>query len=161
MKERLKKLPESNKQAIKFIIIGVMAVITDMICYYIFLSVLPEKVLGMENEVVGKAMSFLCGFSVTYTFNNRWTWRKSDHSRGRLMKFVFLYTMSLVINVVLNSSFLFILKEYSYIFDFPYKYFIAFIGATGFSSIFNFLGQKFWVFADRTPEELEADEAEV
>jgi putative flippase GtrA len=76
------------------------------------------------------------------------------------VKFVLLYAMSLVLNVALNSSFLFILKEYSYIFDFPFKYFIAFIGATGFSSIFNFLGQKFWVFADKTPEELEEDEVE-
>jgi putative flippase GtrA len=49
-------------------------------------------------------------------------------------------------NVVVNSSLLFILHHFAHIIDLPNKYFIAFIGATGFSAIMNFIGQKFWVF---------------
>ncbi len=144
--KKLKKLPESNKQAIKFIIIGIMAVVTDMIFYYLFLSIFPEKIYGFENEMIAKGLSFLCGFSVTYTFNNRWTWRKSDHSRSRFIKFISLYGISLVLNVLLNSGLLYLLEEVKTIIEIPKPYFFAFIGATGFSSVFNFLGQKFWVF---------------
>jgi putative flippase GtrA len=28
----------------------------------------------------------------------------------------------------------------------PYKYFIAFVGASGLSAAVSFMGQKFWVF---------------
>jgi hypothetical protein len=33
----------------------------------------------------------------------------------------------------------------------PFKYFIAFAGATGFCATFNFLGQKFWIFKSPGP----------
>ena len=147
--KKLKKLPESNKQAIKFIIIGIMAVVTDMICYYLLLSVIPEKIAFLENEMLAKGLSFLCGFSVTYTFNNRWTWRKTDHNQSRFLKFIALYGISLILNVLLNSTLLYLILDFKNIIVVPKPYFVAFIGATGFSSVFNFLGQKFWVFKNQ------------
>ncbi len=169
MKANLKKLPESNKQAIKFVIIGVLAVLTDIICYFIILQMLPEIVFGLENEVIAKAISFLCGFSVTYTLNNRWTWRKTDHTKERIIKSLLLYSVSLAINVSLNSLFLFLLEKQDLINYFPFSlannilmstanikiggHLYAIILTTGFTAIFNFLGQKFWVFADKTSVE--------
>lgn len=164
MKQKLKKLPESNKQAIKFILIGVLAVLTDIICYFIVLNLLPEKVFLFDNEVVAKAISFLFGFTVTYTLNNRWTWRKTDHTKERIFKSLLLYSISLGLNVFFNSFFLYLLRDKGFINYFPFSFtnqicdlagfkigahLYAIIITTGLTAVFNFLGQKFWVFADK------------
>ncbi|MCF8465259.1 MAG: GtrA family protein [Flavobacteriales bacterium] len=140
-------MPDLNKQVVKFTMIGVLAVLVDLSCYYLLLQVIPEKLLGaIPNETVAKSISFLCGMSVTYSLNKLWTWKKKDKSKSRMAKFVALYGFSLVMNVAVNSSLLFLLHHFSDVLDLPYKYFIAFVGATGFSAVMNFIGQKFWVF---------------
>jgi len=168
MKKQLKKLPESNKQAIKFILIGVLAVLTDIVCYFIMLNSLPEKIYFLDNEVVAKAISFLFGFTVTYTLNNRWTWRKTDHSKERIFKSLLLYSISLGLNVFLNSFFLYLLRDNGMVNYFPFStanqlfsllglsigaHLYAIIITTGLTAVFNFLGQKFWVFTDKTETE--------
>ncbi|MBP9152014.1 MAG: GtrA family protein [Flavobacteriales bacterium] len=140
-------MPELKKQVVKFTIIGVLAVLVDLSCYYLLLNLIPEKLFGFApNESVAKTVSFLCGMSVTYSLNKLWTWKKKDKSGARMAKFVALYAFSLVMNVAVNSSMLFLLHHFADIIDLPYKYFIAFISATGFSAVMNFIGQKFWVF---------------
>ena len=136
-----------KKQLIKFTLIGVLAVLVDLACYYFFLQILPEHFLRtISNEAFAKTLSFLCGLSVTYSLNKLWTWKKKDRSKKRLIKFGILYAFSLLLNVFTNSTILYILKENEVFEILPYKYFIAFIGATAVSAVFNFLGQKFWVF---------------
>jgi putative flippase GtrA len=140
-------MPDLKKQVVKFTAIGVLAVLVDLSCYYLLLNLIPEKLFGFApNESVAKSISFLCGMSVTYSLNKLWTWKKKDKSKARMAKFVALYAFSLVMNVAVNSSMLFLLHHFADIIDLPYKYFIAFIGATGFSAVMNFIGQKFWVF---------------
>lgn len=136
-----------KKQLVKFTLIGILAVIVDLICYYILLNILPEKLLStISNEAFAKTLSFICGMTVTYTFNKLWTWKTKDRSKKRVVKFALLYGSSLLINVGVNSLLLFMLHENKTLIDLPYKYFIAFIGATGTSAVVNFIGQKFWVF---------------
>ena len=149
-----KALPESNKQLVKFGFIGVLAVITDLAAYWIFLQSLPENALpgALGNEALSKTLSFLCGLSVTYYLNKRWTWRQRDRNNRRLAKFLLTYGVSLVLNVGINSGLLIAL--HSEVFQaLSYKYLIAFVGATGFCSAFNFLGQKFWIFKAQDVEE--------
>jgi putative flippase GtrA len=145
-------LKETNKQLIKFAFIGGLAVLTDLACYYLFLQLFPEgaHVGWMENEAIAKSLSFLCGLSVTYQFNKRWTWRRKDKSKRRLVKFLLLYGVSLVMNVSLNTFILSTLHTNALFADLPFKYLIAFVGATGICAAFTFVGQKFWIF--RTPE---------
>lgn len=129
--------------------IGVLAVLVDLTCYYLLLNLLPEVVFdGVPNESVAKFFSFLCGMSVTYTFNKLWTWKKNDSSKLRMFKFTLLYGFSLGMNVASNSFFLYVLHEYANILDLPHKHFIAFVGATGLSASINFVGQKYWVFKE-------------
>lgn len=164
MKQKLKKLPETNKQAIKFVLIGILAVLTDIICYFIVLNLLPEKVYSIDNEIIAKTISFLFGFTVTYTLNNRWTWRKTDHTKERIFKSLVLYGVSLGLNVFFNSFFLYLLDDKGFIDYFPFSlantitglfgihigaHLFAIIITTGLTAVFNFLGQKFWVFADK------------
>jgi putative flippase GtrA len=143
----VKEIAPLKKQLIKFTLTGILAVIVDLTCYYILLNVLPERVLSMiSNEAFAKAVSFICGMTVTYTLNKFWTWNQNNHSRKSVLKFALFYGLSLIVNVVVNSVLLFMMHEYASLFDLPYKYVIAFVGATGVSASLNFIGQKFWVF---------------
>jgi putative flippase GtrA len=136
-----------QKQIIKFGIIGVAAVMVDLFFYYIFLSIFPEKFFKViSNEAVAKTLSFLCGMTVTYFSNKFWTWKQNNRSNRRLFKFGVLYGMSLLINVSTNLIVLFSLREFVVFSAVPYKYFIAFLAATCTSALFNFVGQKYWVF---------------
>ena len=88
----------------------------------------------------------MCGMTVTYFLNKFWTWKKKDRSHKRMVKFVVLYGIALLINVGTNSALLYILHQYRNFVDLPFKYLIAFVGASGLSASFSFMGQKFWVF---------------
>lgn len=148
--KRIKDIAPVKKQLIKFGLIGLLAVLVDLCAYYIFLQILPKNVLAnlLSNEAIAKTFSFLCGMSVTYTFNKLWTWKEKTKSKKRFVKFVILYGTSLLLNVGANSLFLYILHNIPPFELLPFKYLLAFIGATGISAILNFSGQKFWVFRD-------------
>jgi len=147
VKSKLKTLHPLKKQIIKFSLIGVLAVLTDMACYYMFLNVFPENMVNTySNEAIAKSLSFLCGMVVTYSLNKIWTWKQRDRSHKRLAKFAMLSGISLLLNVLTNSTLLYIFHEYQTIINLPYSYLLAFIGATGISALINFAGQKFWVF---------------
>ena len=142
-----------KKELIKFTLIGILAVLVDLSVYYVLLNVLPEDVLQFaSNEAISKTISFLCGMVVTYSLNKLWTWKQRDRSNKRLVKFTVLYGVSLFLNVFTNSTLLYILEHNQDIYDVPYKYFLAFVGATGMSAVVNFVGQKFWVFRVRGEE---------
>ncbi len=145
---RPKSYSEGNKQLVKFGSIGVLAVLTDLAAYWVFLNLLPEGILpgALGNEALAKTLSFLCGLMVTYHLNKRWTWRRKDRSNRRFVKFMAIYGISLLLNVGINSALLQLLHGQEAFAAIPYKYFVAFVGATGFCSVFNFLGQKFWIF---------------
>lgn len=145
---RARALSENKKQLTKFVLIGGLAVLTDLACYYVFLNLMPPHAFPppVSNEAVSKTLSFLCGLSVTYWFNKRWTWRRKDRDSKRLAKFLLTYGVSLLLNVGINSGLLYLLHTRSEFAGLPFKYLIAFVGATGFCSAFNFLGQKFWIF---------------
>lgn len=157
---RLKALSEGHKQLTKFGFIGVLAVITDLSAYYVFLNLLPENALPgtLGNEALSKTLSFLCGLMVTYHLNKRWTWRRKDRSNTRFAKFMLTYGISLLLNVGINSGLLHVLHTQDWLAALPHKYLIAFVGATGFCATFNFLGQKFWIFKAPGPlDELEEE----
>lgn len=144
---RLKTISDLKKQLIKFSFIGGLAVLTDLLIYFILLNLLPEKVFNfIGNEAFAKTISFMCGTFVTYNFNKFWTWKQKDRSNKRFVKFMLLYGISLIVNVGLNSTFLYLMNNYEYIFDVSHKYLFAFVGASVISATVNFLGQKIWVF---------------
>ncbi len=144
------RISEGKKQLTKFAFIGGLAVLTDLACYYLFLQLFPDDAFPrpLDNEAVAKTLSFLCGLSVTYQLNKRWTWRRRDRSNRRLVKFLMLYGVSLILNVSMNSLFLAVLHQNDVFAAVPHKYLVAFVGATGICSVFNFIGQKFWIFKE-------------
>lgn len=149
------RMPMGQRQLVKFVLIGMLAVVTDMVAYFVFLNVLPEStVFSLGNEALAKTLSFLCGLAVTYNLNKRWTWRRSDRSSSRLAKFGALYGVSLLINVAANQA---LLAFFVHLLDWRHGYLLSFLGATVTCSVWNFVGQKFWVFRDRQEQLADTD----
>jgi putative flippase GtrA len=143
----------ATKQLTKFAIAGFTAVFCDLLVYYILSSFLPTD--------LSKALGFISGTFVTYNINKFWTWRQNDRNTRRLMNFLLLYAVSMVVNVAINSYALGLIPDYEILLQlrftmdditplatFKADKFTAFVIATVFSSIVNFLGQKYWVFKE-------------
>ena len=141
------------KQITKFIIIGVSAVMVDLIVYYTlsdFLSV---------NTDLSKAFGFLIGSVYTYILNKRWTWRHTEKSnKGMVAMFGLVYAISFIFNILINKYGLVVIPEFNLnlnvhsdtqnfnIFAIKGHKFLAVFSATAVSAIVNFIGQKFLVF---------------
>jgi hypothetical protein len=108
---------------------------------------------------IAKATAIVLATMVNYYMNKSWTWGKSDKSRQRLFKYLFLYAISGTINVLANEYFLQTLPQAFLSLDIisatnvtkqlaavKINKFFAVIIATVFGMIVNFLGQKIWVF---------------
>lgn len=148
MYKQAQKISESNKQIIKFGLIGFLAVFVDLGIYYTLINLLVD-IFPEENfrNAVSKSLSFMCGTFVTYNLNKLWTWRQRDRSNKRFVKFMMLYGFSMLVNVLVNSSLIFLLPFIGIPEEHVIK--LAFIGATGMSAVMNFIGQKIWVFKNQ------------
>lgn len=122
-----------------FLIAGLSAVGTDMGTYYILLNWLSHS--------PAKAISFILGSFVAFLLNKILTFQKEGYSHGEVIRFAILYMLTLGANVSVNKLALLTMGNLD---DFAllqnYNELIAFLAATGTSTVLNFLGQKFWVF---------------
>ena len=111
-----------KKELQRFLVAGISAVGTDLITYYILLNFLSAD--------IAKAISFLLGTVVAFVINKYWTFEKE------MLQFGILYSITLGANVMTNKIVL----------DSTEILFLAFLIATGVSTVLNFIGQKWWVF---------------
>lgn len=157
---------QTSKQITKFTISGLIAVAFDFAVYYGLSNLFSAAshaqdaiFLSLNWNDLFKAMGFLSGTIVTYNLNKFWTWRTPDRNNRRLINFLLLYSISFVINIAVNkfglslfhdNEMVLMLRkasgEMSEFMAFKADKLFAFILATVFSSIFNFIGQKTWVF---------------
>jgi putative flippase GtrA len=119
---------KTKRQIHRFLFAGISAVATDLISYYILLEYV--------DPAAAKTLSFLLGTIVAYIINKYWTFEKHVHSYIEIVKFTVLYASTLVVNVTANEI---ILNQSNMVL-------MAFLVATGISTILNFIGQKWWVF---------------
>ena len=117
-----------KKELKRFLVAGISAVGTDLATYYLLLNFLETD--------IAKAISFLLGTIVAFIINKYWTFEKHEKSYKEIIKFGFLYSFTLSANVITNNI---ILDMFSITL-------IAFLIATGVSTVLNFIGQKWWVF---------------
>lgn len=121
-------MSQIKKELKRFLVAGLSAVGTDLASYYILLDFLSHD--------VAKGISFLLGTVVAYIINKYWTFEKHEKSYTEILKFAVLYSVTLGANVMTNK----IVLEMTEI------VFLAFLVATGVSTVLNFIGQKWWVF---------------
>jgi putative flippase GtrA len=146
-------LKNSQKQVVKYTIIGISAVLLDLLVYYA--SSFPIKSLS-----VAKGLGFAAGSIYTFYLNKAWTWKDNEKtSATQLSRFFIIYGVSLLINIVVNQISIDLLPDHELylkllkpnkteVFSFYAQVdkFIAFGLATVASAVWNFSGQKYWVF---------------
>lgn len=115
----------------RFLVAGFSAVAVDTLVYF----ALSPRVFP---HAPAKALSFLAGTCVAYVLNKFYTFARPERSAGEMARFGGLYAVTLLLNVTTNAAVLDLLG--------PAWRIAAFLGATGASTVVNFVGQKFWVF---------------
>lgn len=118
-----------STQLARFLVVGISAVATDFLCYFTLLTFL--------SHAPAKSISFVAGTVIAYFLNKYWTFAQKTYSHAELGRFIILYTSTLAANVAVNTLSLTIIPELTL---------LAFLAATGTSTILNFIGQKWWVF---------------
>lgn len=121
-------MSDVKKELKRFVIAGFSAVSTDLGIYYLLMN--------LFNVNFSKGVSFLCGATVAFLINKYWTFEKKERSFNEIIKFAILYLVTLALNVLTNHIVL----------DISKIVILAFIVATGLSTVLNFIGQKWWVF---------------
>lgn len=119
---------KTKKELIRFLFAGFSAVCIDLISYKVLSNFL--------NYNLAKGLSFFLGTIIAFLINKYWTFEKDKKSFREVWQFGLLYSATLTINVITNH---YILINSGFIS-------LAFLIATGVSTVINFLGQKFWVF---------------
>lgn len=144
-----------KKQIFVFIIIGIFTVLLDFFTYKYFLYLLHDfKINNLYLEMFSKTTGFLMGTLFAYFANKYITFKKQNYKGKTLLRFIFLYSSTLSINVVSNSIIILILNKINYknilFIDINISindiYLLAFLFATGLSATLNFVGMKWFVF---------------
>ena len=121
-----------------FLIIGALTVLIDFV-FYRYLFFVVEADLNLA-----KGLSFFAGTIFAYLSNRIFTFGYKSHALGTLYRFIPLYMITLIINVLINMG---VLNSMSFL---KYIETIAFIVATAVSASINFIGMKFYVFKKST-----------
>ncbi|HCL56477.1 MAG TPA: hypothetical protein DHW82_05650 [Spirochaetia bacterium] len=127
--------PKTLLEFKKFFIIGFSAFLIDLAVYYLFTL--------FFSLYLSKIISFLFATAFTYYFNKNWTFQQKGFSQKELFKFILFYIVSANINGLVNQ----------WVFDLTHIKFLAFLSATGFNMIINFIGLKLIVFKKQSTQE--------
>lgn len=119
----------SAKETMKFLVGGSSAVLTDFVSYYLLLY------LGLYIAYA-KCTSYILGAIVGFLINKIWTFESKKFRFDEVWKYIILYLVSAIANTLVNQVVFFVVGVKI----------VAFLVATGCSTIMNFLGQKFIVF---------------
>lgn len=120
------------EELFRFLVGGGSAVITDYIVYKLLLAFIADM-------SVSKAVSYICGAVVGFIINKLWTFESKIFSGSEIVKYILLYAISAGINTGINKI----------IMLFMGMQLLAFLCATGASTVINFVGQKFFVFVKK------------
>ncbi len=129
--------PTTRRQLVRFLVVGTASVAVDLAVYALLTAVSP---LGWW---LAKGVSYAVGIVVGYFGNKYWTFQSPRRSAAEPVMYLLLYSATLLLNIGCNQLALAALGP-------PYK-FLAFLFATGITTITNFLGMKFVTFRQGTP----------
>ena len=126
------------KRQIKiFIVCGIISTLFDFIIYYILYK-------SGVNISLAKGISFFVAILLSYYMNKYWTFKKSSKSIIEMLNFYILHIVSLIVNIACNKLFFYV---FGLLLVNNARMISAFILATLFSTVINFIGQKFWIFS--------------
>ena len=125
-----------KKELTVFVVIGVITVLIDFIVYIVLVE------FRLSDVNVAKGVGFVSGTIFSYFMHRIWTFGHKTHKPGTVWRYVLLYMSTLGVNVSINSFILIFLLEFQFII------LLAFLIATGASTIVNFIGMKWFVFKE-------------
>ncbi len=139
----------------KFGIVGGLSFFLDLSIYYALSQFVPTY--------IAKSTAIVLATILNYQLNKAWTWGQKDRDNKRLAKYVMLYAVSGIMNVISNEIFLVVLPNAELILNLDYPKetlnmpifavkidkFFAVIFATIVGMVVNFIGQKLWVFKEK------------
>lgn len=121
------------KKFIKFCVVGIVNTSITFCIFYLL-----SETMGI-NYLVSSLLGYIAGVICSFSFNKRWTFNNKDNKAIlQFGKFIILNLLSLGINLLI----LYICVKVFFI-----SKVISQIVATGFTTAFNFLGSKVFVFA--------------
>ena len=122
------------REIIIFMIVGLTAVLIDYIIYILLINISIDILFS-------KSLSYISGTIFSYFANKLITFNDNREYSKTFSKFIFLYTITLIINTLSNNYLVMILENYV-------NYFIeiSFLISTLISATLNFLGMKFLIF---------------
>ena len=131
---------ETARQLRRFVVVGLVCVVADLSVY----TALTDR-LGIQ-PTTAKAISYLAGVAVGFGLNKRWTFRSSRRTWREPISYLLLYAATLGINVACNNFILALLPNWRL---------LAFLFATGVTTVINFVGMRLVTFrkgiAERRP----------
>lgn len=106
-----------------------------------YLVLLGLVSIFLAHPVTASILGSLAGAMVNYLLSHHWVFRSKRNHSETLSKFVAVGGLGLV----LNAAIMYVLVTIASI-----HYLLAQIAATGIVLLWNFLGNRFWTFADET-----------
>ena len=119
-----------NKEILRFILVGGMAVFIDALSYYLL------NALTQLEPANSKRLSFLMGSVWAFIMNKFYTFEQRQLNAHEPVFFAVVYLLGFLLNSIIHDTVLELLQDKA----------IAFVLATGVSTCTNFMGQKWIVF---------------
>ncbi len=119
-----------SKQLERFLVVGLLSVATDFATYGLLRSCCG---VGLA-----KGIAYLTGMFVGFAGNKWWTFEVRENPPSQPIKYLSLYAFTFLLNIGVNDLVLRLLGDQRLI--------LAFLVATGVTTITNFAGMRYWVF---------------
>ena len=120
-----------KEQFLKFIIFGVLSTFVNYSVFFVL-----YKFFSLHYSLA-YIIGFIAGIFLAYTFNKKWTFRIKENTKKYILKYFFVYIVSMILGL------------------FCLKFLVNYLGVIaeisnviiiGMTTCTNFLGVKFWVF---------------
>lgn len=115
-----------------FLVVGITCMVVDLMVYRLL-----GWTLGMRLDVA-KAISYWAGVCVGFVGNKLWTFQSQSKSLAEPAAYLAQYFVTMLVNVGCNSLVLTLLG--------PQATALAYITATGVSTVLNFVGLRWFTF---------------
>ena len=125
-----------TREIMIFSIVGTLTVLIDFLVYR---GLVLTQLFDIDWS---EGMGFFVGTIFAYVANRFWTFGQKAHAPGMLGRFLVLYLTTCFVNVLVNTTALFLLGRFTFAIH------GAFLLATGASACLNFLGMKLFVFSE-------------
>lgn len=126
----------SRQQITRFLLVGGSSVVVDLACY--------NYLLGQFDPLTAKGISYLAGMLIGFVGNKLWTFESHRNSISEPAFYILVYGMTLLLNIGTNSLAFEMISAWSQ--SDQAGRFVAFLIATGVTTVVNFLGLKYIAF---------------